>query len=310
MAKFFYLLSAAVNGLKIAEDSFVSSMPLHWTNCICPFVKIWLDEKSQPSFNWDDYVLPEINKYGTLCALNVEKSEITPSDIDDFYGSNEDLIHAMCGNPLPEVENEGWNRNLDHLTYADSVTVDYNALNGYGCFCSAGSNWSYGVGQPVDEVDDRCRKVHLAYKCLKQVDSPACDVENQVYIATSGGNANPLAVCNGIQSFISERLKNENFDEDCAVRKCAIEVSFQQFLLDRAVTPGVSLDAQHVRDDTEYTDKEGNTFQGTFDYKSTCYSETGPGRELEFCCGKYPFRKPFYNSMLQCCDDGTVANVC
>jgi len=310
MTKFSLIFTIGINGARIVEESFVSSMPLHWTNCICPFVKYWLDESNATDFNWDSYELPEVNEHGSICALNFEKNQLSPDDLNEFYESNESKIHSICGNPLPEADGDGWNRGVfDSLTVSESFSVGYNALNGYGCYCSAGSNWAYGVGTPVDDVDARCKKVHSAYKCLRKYDSPTCDIENQVYIAMQQNNANDDQIrqtCQGIQGMISERLRNVNFDLDCAIRKCAIEVSFSNYLVQRATTPGVTLAATFVRYDQRYKNRDGNFVMGTFEYQQECLSTPGTN-DFEDCCGLYPFRKPFYNELLECCDNVRIA---
>jgi len=315
MTKLSVIFTIAVNGARIVEESFVSSMPLHWSNCICPFLKYWLDESTAPDFDWDSYELPEVNEHGSICALNFEKNEITADDLNEFYESNQENVHSICGNPLPDNDADGWNRSVfDDLTVSDSFSVGYNALNGYGCYCSAGSDWAYGVGTPVDEVDTRCKQVHSAYKCLGKHDSPACDIENQVYIAMqqNAPESQIRSTCQGLQDLISPRLRNENFDLDCAVRKCAIEVSFSNFLVQRATTPGISLAEDFVRNDQQYKNQYGDLVMGTFEHEQNCLAKDQ--REIgdhafEQCCGLYPSRKPFTNELLECCEDHRLVPV-
>merc|ERR1711879_450805 len=99
--------------------------------------------------------------------------------------------------------------------------ASYGALNGYGCFCSAGSAWSKGRGEAQDEIDEFCKSTHSAYRCLRGKDSQTCDVDNQVYLSIdktmyplflSQGTVETF--CQTLQSIIPSFMQNPGFDID------------------------------------------------------------------------------------------------
>ena len=131
---------------------------------------------------------------------------------------------------------------VDQLTQKDPLSTDPQVLSGYGCYCRVDGFWKPGSGTPTDYLDEACHKVYQSYKCLTKVDSPTCDVENQVYVTMNvpskmNSDVNWITNCQILQNLIKDNY--ENFDLECATRKCAIEQNFIAQMVEFAGTPGL-----------------------------------------------------------------------
>lgn len=303
-----------VSAFQITEESFVSASSMHFESCICPFMKDWLAVSESQDFDWENFILPTHNKSGEVCALVVSKDQLSPSDISNFYDENLDLLDAMCGDIRP-LRNEPGLRFFDPLTSNTLQASKYGVLNGYGCFCSAGNAWKIGRGQPVDEIDDFCMQVTSAYRCLREKDSPACDIPRQIYLSLdttifdvlyTTGNVDNM--CQALQNVIPVFLRGPEFDLACATRKCAIESKINAFLFTRATTPGVTIPETFVRQDQQWVDEYGNIRYGNFDFEGNCFGYLGSS-DWE-CCGLYPDRFSYRTGDLMCCSDHTVGTSC
>ena len=220
----------------------------------------------------------------------------------------------MCGDIRPLSDEPGV-RFFDPLTSSSPASSKYGVLNGYGCFCSAGNAWRKFRGEPVDEIDNFCHQITSAYRCLREKDSPVCDIPTQIYLSLdstmydalySSGNVDSM--CQALQNVIPMFLRGPDFDLACATRKCAIESKINAFLFTRATTPGVTIPEVYVRQDQQWTDEDGNIRYGSFDYESNCFAYFGPS-DWE-CCGLYPDRFSYRTGDLMCCSNYTVGTSC
>ena len=201
----------------------------------------------------------------------------------------------MCSQlGIPRYQHD---RNIaDHLLGANMAI-----FRGYGCWCNLNSLFRAGHGQPQDDVDENCRKLHLGYDCIKMDatdDGTTCDTRDDNYLVIPAMNYSIIELqCR----MISEMLygpTGENLPQakiDCAIRLCAVESRFLSWFLIDAMNSS-SLDDSYIHD----------TYGGSFNFDDNCHNR--PGEREMGCCGIYPFRFPYNVATQECCDTGLTGS--
>jgi len=164
-------------------------------------------------------------------------------------------------------------------------------LRNYGCYCyplmaqKAGPAFNYN-GDPVDELDDLCKKLYRAQKCIDidvadGVYETACDVEQGYGFFQKDGDI----VCGA----------EENQDKDekvaCRINMCELEKDF------------ASKVAALVNSGFTHTESYKNMNEAQ--YQATCQkTKNNSGSETELsCCGEGIARRTYNTITSECCDN-------
>lgn len=165
-------------------------------------------------------------------------------------------------------------------------------LKGYGCFCYTQGQTSVGPahnfhGQPLDELDQLCKKLYKAEKCIN-IDS------------TNGMYPKGCDIMQGTR-FTDNGLGDVTCDDDqnkCKIAMCEIENDFSSKVA-ALVNSGFVLNPANLID---WNDEAG--------YRARCPApgiNNGSGPADMECCGQ-GLARTMYNPLITDCCDGKTAS--
>merc|ERR1711879_574632 len=130
--------------------------------------------------------------------------------------------------------------------------INLPLLSDYGCWCYRGTNYPGGKGPPVDDFDNACKHVHMAWDCM------AIDA------VTAGESCDPASTTYTwmLQPTIYGTVTFECSTSDtwCGQRVCEIDLWFvgeYWNLVYSGIFPN-SQDYQHASDSNAYTFEAAN----------------------------------------------------
>jgi len=202
-------------------------------------------------------------------------------------------------------------RNFNHAIGSQHNAPNFAAgLYNYGCWCNFLDSNGYGTGyvgtgsgEPVDDYDAECKRLHDNYACMR-VEESTCDPFNVVYNRPGGQwtttwkdsletdatltPADIVTACNEVNRPLCERSA------------CIIESTFlQAFYQKISSLNNFSFDYVHS--------------YGTFD-PSTCvssnsFSSWSGSRGSKQCCGEYEtYKQIYFTGSKGCCSNSNVYN--
>merc|ERR1712113_205653 len=136
----------------------------------------------------------------------------------------------------------------------------------YGCWCmpAGGADITKTWGQPVDEIDSKCRDRQMCYKCAKMDYGSTCKETNgysfKGYINKSGDRA----------------IRCTNKRDTCSRALCECDKKLAEDLSKLEDTATMAYSSKY----------------GTFNFKNECVAGCTNCRKWDSCCGKYPERYP------------------
>merc|ERR1712110_62938 len=161
-------------------------------------------------------------------------------------------------------------------------------LTSYGCHCYPDRSKAVGGnGSPVDALDAACRDLYRCKRCI-EMDGGECDVDFGTY---------------------HFRIENGRVDcsrnADCELNQCLCDAKFAKEVSDlwsdNDFNTHYWLNPKNMR-------KQQNNGTPVFDADSVCIAP-GPGYAPNACCGDYPNRRIYSSTVMDCCDDGSLASV-
>ena len=188
------------------------------------------------------------------------------------------------------------NANVTGRAFTGDAETAFAPINGYGCWCYLDDTWRdanqvlinrpaiLAHGQVVDTIDESCRELINAYKCV-EMDAEAngitdCDAQAVAYVPF---NFDPLGD-------LTTDCRANNVEE-CAQNACIVEGAFiLRYAEDVAAVGGI------VANTAGYTADHQHTSQGgTFDPEVNCPGIPNPVGSDKECCGMFSMlsRKPF-----------------
>lgn len=171
--------------------------------------------------------------------------------------------------------------------FVPGVRFAFSMIQDYGCWCYLGDHHGLGKGQPQDEFDNICQKLHHAHTCADLM--PGCEPDGKFYqvLATSEPNGDFVVDCETL-----------NTGDECAEAVCYMEAKFTEAFITLGIE-GVTPDLLEYKVDAGFDTKR-------------CFTQVpaaNPVEYTEICCGEYKHntRKPikvFEGEQRECCDAG------
>jgi hypothetical protein len=168
-----------------------------------------------------------------------------------------------------------------------------NFLRNYGCYCyplsaqKAGPAFNYN-GDPVDELDDLCKKLYRAQKCI-DIDVAEGNYETECTLDQGYGfytDDNGQVVCG------AEENQGERDDKvACRVDMCELEKDFAEKVA-ALINSG-------------YTHNNGFKNMDEAEYQASCpRTQNGNNAQVELsCCGTGISRRTYNTITSDCCDN-------
>lgn len=179
---------------------------------------------------------------------------------------------------------------LSHYLDMESTEAK-NFIRNYGCYCypllsaTAGPAFNFN-GEPLDELDDLCKKLWRAQKCIE------IDSENGTYEKGCALNQSYATHLNEKDEVVCGTKDNQENAEklSCRFNMCELEKDF-------AAKVAVLVKSGYQRNMAYKNMNEG-------EYRNTCQRVAGSGTETELaCCGTGLQRKTYNTLTSTCCDD-------
>ena len=159
-------------------------------------------------------------------------------------------------------------------------------IRNYGCHCfPQNSGAAGGFGPAQDPIDQHCQNLARCHKCIEM------DYENEIE-ATWDADIGKYKYSIGADGIVDCSGNREQKREDL----CECDKRF-------AIELGKTY-TDSMWNDFFWLGEKENT--GKFQYEAVCVRGTGIRNNK--CCGSYPGRFPYDDSMKSCCADTTVFN--
>jgi len=237
------------------------------------------------------------------------------------------LVAAATGAGIASASLASLNKNIaaqfkngtESRAFVGEPERGLEAINGYGCWCYLDNEWRdadqklinrpsiLAHGQVVDTIDEACRALINAYKCI-EMDAEAngdfdCDAQSVPYDAY-----------NSFQSTVSlEVYCNRENVGLCAINACIAEGAFTFMYRDYFIGNPIIGDITSVEGyNVAHTHASNNG--GTFDPAVECQGIPNPVGSDKECCGDFALqsRKPFrlYSGFTtrSCCSNQVLNN--
>lgn len=192
----------------------------------------------------------------------------------------------------------GQTKDILSILTGQSSQATKNFLRNYGCYCyplmsqKAGPAFNYN-GDPVDELDDLCKKLYRAQKCI-EIDSSEGLYENECSIDQGFGfyqDDNGEIVCGA-----EENQSEKDGKYACRVNMCELEKDFAgkvQALMNSG-----------------YTQNNSYKNMDEADYQNTCVkTPNGSGADVELSCCGVGIQRRTYNTITSTCCDNRVESL-
>lgn len=157
--------------------------------------------------------------------------------------------------------------------FTGQFKVWLESINYYGCWCYFGLDHGKGKSQPVDELDELCKKLHDAYECI-MMDDPTCVAWDIDYTLPSA-----MQLLYATPDQVPSLCASSNPGNDCHIKACTVE---QNFVKEQQVWQ-----VKFIADMAKYGHNNG-----AFDVDVECPVTAGPVSDKS-CCGEYPARYPY-----------------
>lgn len=169
------------------------------------------------------------------------------------------------------------------------------SIQSWGCWCHFEQHVLQGHGVVMNEVDQLCKNMALAYRCSildSETESASCVPWDQDFVPFM----NPFSETTDIISACYER----NPSSDCAARNCVVQA---EFVVGLATLVATTNDKQVLFDSSL---EQSNGFD-----RSVCKTFTDHNTDIIVsgqpeCCGAYPNRIPFHATEGKMCCNGLV----
>lgn len=239
----------------------------------------------------EDLEMTESFKFSTQMAHAIlERMEVTRSvpknvifTVNNYYQSYKNtsenissLDRSMMG-PPSDTEN-------CQKTHQCQVPLTLSGIWGYGCWCNFGESLTEGVGKPVSEYDEICKKMQLCLRCARIDAKQAgnkCDPKSVYYEVDFGWMQSNQAI-------LADCTKN-NPNNFCAQHVCSCELNLIHDLLN-LLWDGIVYDDFY---------KHSSGWDPAADGR--CKTKNSGNNRLKACCGTYPERAP-YGGDFECCE--------
>ena len=222
------------------------------------------------------------------------------------------IVAAAAGAGIASASMASLNNNIAALQrsqnvsnpreFAGNIKLGLEPINGYGCWCYLDDTWRdanqvlinrpaiLAHGQIVDPIDESCRSLINAYKCI-EMDAEAngiedCDAQSVEYTPFNFFSAASLSPAS-----IETDCDANNIGE-CAQNACKAEGAFTmlylQLLLTNSITDSPDYNVAHVHNTR-------GVVGGTFDPEINCSGIPNPVGSDKECCGAFEelTRKPY-----------------
>ena len=181
--------------------------------------------------------------------------------------------------------------------FVGNIALGLEPINGYGCWCYLDDTWRdsnqvlinrpaiLAHGQVVDPIDESCRSLINAYKCI-EMDAEAngieCDAQSVEY--------NPFNSFGAITD-LSEQCEFSNVGE-CAQNACKAEGAFTIRYFALLVTGSIT---SHPDYNVAHVHNTRGVAGGIFDPEVECPGIPNPVGSDKECCGAFEelTRKPY-----------------
>jgi hypothetical protein len=210
---------------------------------------------------------------------------------------SEFLSEALMNATNPANSQGGHARNFNHAI-GFGIT-HYN----YGCWCNFLDGNGYvgtGQGEPVDDYDGLCKRLHDNYACLR-VEESTCDPFNVVYMRPGGQwtvtwlnslktdtsltPADIVTACNSVNAPLCERSA------------CIIESKFLHKFYQDIINPS-NFENDHIH---------ANGFDPTTCVSTNSFSSWSASRGSKQCCGEYEtYKQIYFTGSKGCCNNANV----
>lgn len=246
--------------------------------------------------------------YASFLALAAEKilaqeastsDDTTSVDASSAAAGNstesaEDSQETLLGGPMVRRFNSI--ASMAYTMVGDNTAHSRNdfedRIKKYGCYCFTGTkkegdrHAAGGAGEPVDGIDDLCRKLTRCHKCL-QITFPDddIDVDNSRYTWEYDESTHAL-----------DCSKNKNNPSRKALCEC--DASFA------TAVGAMWTDSQHQL--KYWHSPKNKKFKEQFDFEATCTRQGTGGsgsNGADQCCGTGIEMKPYNSGEKQCCDN-------
>ena len=168
------------------------------------------------------------------------------------------------------------------------------SIKSWGCWCHFEEHVLQGHGVVMNEVDQLCKNMALAYRCSildSETEASSCVPWDQEFVPFM----NPFSETTDIISACNERNPNS----DCAARNCIVQANFVVGLATLVATS----DKQVLFDSTFHSD---NGFDRSVCKTGGSNDNLVPVSGQPECCGAYPNRIPFHATEGKMCCNGLV----
>jgi len=233
------------------------------------------------------------SSYQHKCRLLFSSDVASDYEISSFF--QEELMSHECSILLGEDADRGRRRDRNRDDHQEPETNPFTTVQGYGCFCSWGSQMDYGRGDPVDDMDRVCSYAYMNYQCLYE-EVPSCrDFANESYFVMfrNIGNLTIRQACDVFNTALQEANGWSDEDLDCVQKRCLID---SRFIMDSL--------ANAFNEDYMYNPAfKRTTIGGTFEHRDECPRRDGDRGYEMTCCGEYPERSTFPAYKWSCCEN-------
>jgi len=231
------------------------------------------------------------SNYRYKCRLLYYSDIASDYDISAFF--QEELMSYECTVLLGEDTDRG--RRRDRPREDEEDVNPFENVQGYGCFCSWGTQMDYGRGDPVDDMDRACSYAYMNYQCLYE-EVPSCKAfatESYFIMFRKIGNLSLRQACD----VFNEGLQDVNgwSDEDlaCVQKRCLIDSMFIMDSLANSFNENYIYNPQFKR----------TSIGGSFQERDECPRREGTGGYVMQCCGEYPKKHTFPADKYACCEN-------
>lgn len=217
---------------------------------------------------------------------------VLDNDINTNYQPFEELFYNVT-RAMPLLTSPP-THSLYPTWFFEQEGYESHNIQQWGCWCHFEQHVLQGHGIVMNEVDQLCKNMALAYRCSildSEAESTSCVPWDQEFVPFK----NPFSDYTDIVSACGERNPND----ECATRNCIIQANFVVGLATLVATT----------DKTALFDESLLVSNG-FD-SSQCKTATDGSNNVHVggqpeCCGVYPNRIPFHATEGKMCCNGLV----
>lgn len=212
----------------------------------------------------------------------------------------------QSGRKLPQVK--GMLNNITEYTLEETADIVKN----YGCFCYVTGDRLPGArynahAKPVDELDQLCKKLSRAERCLaidsdngKYIEGKDCEISSGYHWFVDRSTGQDEITC-GFENQHRRDKHLQDSGKNCRMELCNLEKAF-------------AIEVKKLLENKNFVNNPDYFKMSQEKYNDNCkpsHPGNGDGEHSSFlpslaCCGTGLHRKSYNSISYDCCDDGSI----